>query len=224
MKKIIANHVYKDYDGVPVLEDVSLEIQKGNFVSIMGESGSGKSTLLHILASLMPPSSGEIRYDDTNIYSLSEKERCALRCRSIGIVYQSFNLITSLSVEDNLLLPIYLQRGDRKEAAEEMHKLAQQMKIENVLDKYPHKISGGQQQRVAILRSLLYHPSVLFLDEPTGNLDQKNSLQIMELLQKIVQENDVTLVQVTHSRATALYGNRILYIEGGKIVDNETVL
>ena len=223
MQIIELKNVCKSYNEQPVLNGIDLTIKQGEFVSVMGESGSGKSTLLSVMASILPPSRGQVLYDGKDVYALHDTARASLRCHEIGIVYQFFNLIPTLSVRDNILLPILLRKDRLRDAKRELDELATHMKIDSVLSKYPQNISGGQQQRVAICRAMLYHPSFLFLDEPTGNLDSVNTEQVMELLKNLSTDRGVTVVQVTHSPAAAEYGNRLIRIKDGKIIHDENL-
>lgn len=223
MQTIELKNICKSYNEQPVLNGIDLTVEKGDFLSVMGESGSGKSTLLSVMASIMPPDRGQVLYDGKDVYALRNAARAALRCHEIGIVYQFFNLIPTLNVRDNILLPVLLRKDDLKKAKRDLDELATYMKIDSVLSKYPQKISGGQQQRVAICRAMLYHPSFLFLDEPTGNLDGVNTKQVMELLRSLSVDKGVTVVQVTHSLAVAEYGNRIIHIKDGIILRDENL-
>lgn len=223
MINIRVEHIYKAYSSLEVLKDVSLEVEKGSFVSIMGESGSGKSTLLNVMCANALPDKGKVYIDDVDLTATDAKTLAALRCSKIGIVYQFYNLIPTLSARENILLPIYLRRDKIKPYYKRLDEIAATLKISDCLDKLPDNLSGGQQQRVAIARALIYSPEILFLDEPTGNLDSQNTEQIMQILQTLSKNDNVTIVQVTHSLKTANYGNRILHISDGKIVKDEAI-
>jgi putative ABC transport system ATP-binding protein len=208
-----------NYGEQEVFHNLNFEIRAKEFVSIMGESGNGKSTLLSIVSGSLKPSGGAVYYDDRNICLYGDKELSLFRKSEIGYVYQFFNLIPTLKARDNIMLPIYLKKTDRKPYEKKLSELADILNIRDVLDKYPDKLSGGEQQRVAIARSVIYEPDVLMLDEPTGNLDGKNTFVIMDLLKEINEKKGITVVQVTHSRKVAEYGNRILRLEDGKITE-----
>lgn len=209
--------LYKSYDNRPVLTDVSLTVEDGEFVSIMGESGSGKSTLLNILAGNLHPDSGQVLLDGTPLAQADDATLSMLRRTKLGFVYQSLNLIPTLNGSDNILLPLYLHRENVKERREELTALADFLHITHLLNAMPATMSGGERQRVAIARAMLHRPTVLFLDEPTGSLDSRSAQQVMELLKQLNEEKGVTVLQVTHSARGAAYGNRIIHIRDGRI-------
>lgn len=221
MNNIRVEHIFKSYSDLEVLHDVSLEIEKGSFVSIMGESGSGKSTLLNVMCANTRPEKGSVFIDDIDLTTAPSKTLANLRCSKIGIVYQFYNLIPTLTAKENILLPVFLRKDKVKPFYAKLDEIAHALKIEDCLNKLPENLSGGQQQRVAIARALIYSPEILFLDEPTGNLDSQNTEQIMQILKDLSSNDGVTVVQVTHSLKTAGYGNRILHISDGKIVKDE---
>lgn len=204
-------------ENIKVLDGVSLEVEKGDFISIIGASGSGKSTLLTILGGIDKPTEGAVFLDGKDITKMKEKELAVLRRTKIGFVFQFFNLAPYLTVYENIMLPVILsgksQAGARKKAEELMEYLG----ITAHKDKLPAKLSGGEQQRTAIARGLIFGPEIIFLDEPTGNLDSKTGREIMELLKKINTDFETTIIQVTHSEQNAAYGNRIISIADGKI-------
>ena len=209
--------IVKSYNGERVLQGVSLEIRDGEFVSIMGESGSGKSTLLSILGGFLAPDEGKVLWDGKEIGTLSEGELSALRCDKMGFVFQSYQLIPTLNVNDNLLLPTVLGKKLSKETRKYVQSLVEELEISPLLKKFPHQLSGGQCQRVAILRALAYSPSVLILDEPTGALDSRMEKKVMELLLRINREKKTTVIQVTHSQAVASYSKHIIHLADGVI-------
>ena len=215
---IKAINIEKSYNGERVLFGVSLNIADGEFVSIMGESGSGKSTLLSILGGFLDADGGQVLLDGEDVAKLSERQLANIRCTSLGFVFQSYKLIPTLNVRDNLMLPSVLGGKSEKEQSEYLQKLTHALGIAELLDKFPDQLSGGQCQRVAIARALLYKPKTLILDEPTGALDSEMEKRVMELLQEVNQELGTTIVQVTHSKTVAAYGNRIVYLKDGKIV------
>ncbi|MGY0354333.1 ABC transporter ATP-binding protein [Enterococcus avium] len=201
-----------------VLKKVSLKINSGEFVSIMGPSGSGKSTLLYILSGIDEPTEGTVLLKNQNIYQFNDDEMSILRRRKIGFIFQFYNLVPNLSVEENILLPILL---DGKKLSDFSGKLDRIIDIVGLSDRKKHKpreLSGGQQQRVAIARSLINDPDILFADEPTGNLDSKTGKEILSLLRRINIEHKKTILMVTHSQDAASYGNRIISMKDGGIV------
>ncbi|MDD4316499.1 MAG: ABC transporter ATP-binding protein [Clostridia bacterium] len=221
MTKIIsAENISKNFNNGPwVLDNISLEIQKGDFVSIVGASGSGKSTLLTILGGMDLPTQGKVFIDDEDITVLKESRLAKLRRTKIGFVFQFFNLAPYLTVEENIILPVILNGGKKKDYTKRLDYLLDYLGIAQYRHKMPSKLSGGEQQRVAIARGLIFEPEVIFLDEPTGNLDSKSSQNIMELLAKINAELGTTILQVTHSGKNAQYGNKIITIQDGKIIE-----
>ena len=215
---IKATNIKKSYNGERVLFGVSLDIADGEFVSIMGESGSGKSTLLSILGGFLDADEGKVLLDGKDISAMSEDQLAKLRCTSLGFVFQGYKLIPTLTARDNLLLPALLG-GKRAEMLDEyLETLSKTLGISKLLDKFPEQLSGGQCQRVAIARALLYKPKTVILDEPTGALDSAMEKKVMELLVGVNRELGTTIVQVTHSKAVADYGNRIIVLKDGKIV------
>lgn len=217
---ISAKNISKTFNNeIWVLKDVSVDIQKGDFVSIVGASGSGKSTLLTILGGMDLPTKGNVYLDGTDITAMKEANLAKLRRTKIGFVFQFFNLAPYLTVEENILLPIILNGGKKKDVNERLDYLLDYLGIGDYRTKMPSKISGGEQQRVAIARGLIFEPKVIFLDEPTGNLDSEASKSIMNLLTKINQEMGTTIVQVTHSNTNAKYGNKKIKILDGKIIE-----
>ncbi len=215
---ITAENITKSYNGTTVIHGIDLTVNKGDFLSIMGESGSGKSTLLGILGGNIKPDSGSVTLDGESITDADDKTISRLRRTKLGFVFQSLNLIPTLNAEDNILLPIYLNGGDLKENRKKLSELSKLIGIDKILSSFPEKMSGGQAQRVAIARAMLHEPSVLMLDEPTGSLDSKNSDQILVLLNDLNQKYGVTVIQVTHSEKAAAYGTRTVGISDGKLL------
>ncbi len=213
------NKVFGKNDArLQVLEDACLVINEGEFVSLMGASGSGKSTLLYLIGGLDRDFEGSIDILGTDITKLKEGKLAKLRLEKIGFVFQFYNLVQNLNVEDNILLPL-TARGKSKASLEK--DLKEILEITGLTEKrktMPAKLSGGQQQRVAIARALLGSPAIILADEPTGNLDAKSTTEVMELFKKVNQEKGITILQVTHSAEAASYGNRIVNLENGKIV------
>ncbi len=218
---ITVKDIEKSYGDRKVIDKLSLHIREGEFVSIMGKSGSGKSTLLSIMAGLLRPDAGQVLFEGEDMTSMTEAELARLRCTKLGFVYQFFNLIPTLTVEDNILLPYHIRRESIAPARERMPELLSYLGIEGIERKYPNVLSGGEQQRVAIARSLLYEPRILMLDEPTGNLDTASTRAVIELLVKLNRELGVTIVQVTHSPEAATYGTRTVYMKDGQVVDED---
>ena len=190
------------------LQNINLEIKKGEFVAIIGESGSGKSTLLSILSTLLKPTSGDLFFEDTNYKEIKDID--SFRKNSIGFIFQFHYLINYLSVKENILL------ANEKATNEDIYNLLKSLHIENLMDKYPNEISGGQRQRVAIARALINNPKVIFADEPTGNLDSKNSLNVFELFKNLT-EKGTTIIVATHDKALANLANKIYEVKDGKI-------
>jgi putative ABC transport system ATP-binding protein len=215
---IQATNIQKSYNGERVLFGVSLNIADGEFVSIMGESGSGKSTLLSILGGFLSADAGEVLLDGESVSQMSERRLAEIRSTALGFVFQGYKLIPTLTARDNLLLPAVLGGKSEDELKEYLQHLANALGIAGLLEKFPDQLSGGQCQRVAIARALLYKPKTLILDEPTGALDSEMEKRVMELLRAVNQELGTTVVQVTHSKTVAEYGNRIVYLKDGKIV------
>ena len=210
--------IEKSYNGERVLFGVSLEIADGEFVSIMGESGSGKSTLLSILGGFLDADAGRVWLDGEDVSQMSEGRLAEIRCTKLGFVFQNYKLIPTLTVRDNLLLPARMGGKSEPDLEEYIGKLAKSLGLSALLEKFPDQLSGGQCQRVAIARALLYQPKTLILDEPTGALDSAMEKRVMDLLVEVNRQFGTTIVQVTHSKAVAEYGNRIVYLKDGKIV------
>lgn len=215
-----AEHLSKVYgkgeSAVTALNDVSLEVEKGEFVAVVGQSGSGKSTLLHILGAMDTPDSGTLTVDGENVFSLKDDKLAEYRRRKAGFVFQFFNLLPVMTARENILVPLSL---DGKKADEEyLSQLAETMGIADRLNHYPHQLSGGQQQRVAIARAMIAKPAVILADEPTGNLDSSSGKEILTLLKKTIKQFDQTLVLITHDSTVASAADRIVTIKDGKIV------
>lgn len=215
---IIAQDITKIFnESTKVLDGVSLQINKGDFLSIIGASGSGKSTLISILGGIDKPTSGKVFLDGDEISSMAEKELARLRRTKIGFVFQFFNLAPYLTIHENIMLPIILNGRQTKAHAAKAAELMEYLGITAQKDKLPSTLSGGEQQRAAIARGLIFDPEVIFLDEPTGNLDSKTGKETMNLLAKINADMGTTIVQVTHSMTNARFGNRIIEIQDGRI-------
>ena len=204
---------------VEVLRDIDLIIKKGEFISLMGESGSGKSTLLYQIGCLDDPTSGSVLINGVDIHKMKDDDKSKMRRETMGFVFQFYNLIPNLSVEENILLPVVM---DGKNPKDYEAKLVEILEIVGLSDKrkaLPRQLSGGQQQRVSIARAVIMSPSLLLADEPTGNLDSASTKEVMELFTRLNKEKGITIIQVTHSHETAKYGNRIVKLKDG-IVSN----
>lgn len=216
---LTAKDIYKSYGTQEVLRGVSIEVADGEFISIMGESGSGKSTLLAILAGNMRSDSGSVYIDGVDITAYSQKELARLRRETVGFVYQSLNLIPTLCAEDNILLPVHLAKADLKKGKARLAELADDLNISHLIKKLPEDMSGGERQRVAIARAIINQPKILMLDEPTGSLDSKNTEDVLRLLRRINSEYGISIIQVTHSLSSAEFGDRIITICDGKVIE-----
>lgn len=206
---------------VRALDDISFRVKQGEFVAIIGPSGSGKSTLLHILGGVDRPTSGQVFIENQDIYRLDETNLAIFRRRQIGLIYQFYNLIPVLNVEENITLPMLLD--NRKVNPAHLSEIIHTLNLEARLKHLPNQLSGGQQQRVSIGRALINNPALVLADEPTGNLDSKNSAEIIELLKLSNQKYNQTLIVITHDENIALQADRIISIEDGKISRDETI-
>ena len=209
---------YYDSSGVrtKALDGVTIAIDKGEFVAIMGASGSGKTTLLNILASLDRPTEGEVLLDGKSIVNLSEKEISAFRRKNLGFVFQDFNLLDTLSLRDNIYLPLVLAGEDYREMAQKIRPIAQALRITELLEKYPYEVSGGQKQRAAVARALITQPRLVLADEPTGALDSKAAAALLSMFEEI-NEAGQTILMVTHSAQAASHASRVLFIKDGEV-------
>ena len=204
---------------VVALDHIDLSIQKGEFVAIVGASGSGKSTLLHILGSVDKPTEGKVLIEGTDISRMNRTQAAIFRRRKVGLVYQFYNLIPTLTVRKNILMPFLLDK--RKPNQEYFDRIVRSLGMEDKLDSLPGQLSGGQQQRAAIARSLIYRPAILLADEPTGNLDRKNGKEIIDLLKLSNRNLNQTILLITHDEKIALEADRIITIEDGKIISDQ---
>ncbi|MBO5475015.1 MAG: ABC transporter ATP-binding protein [Bacilli bacterium] len=203
---------------VRVLDDIDIEIKDGEFVSLMGPSGSGKSTLLYLVGGLDKPTKGKVLINGKDISKLSDNEMSKLRRRDIGFVFQFYNLVQNLTVEENIMLPVVMNGEKESNYKERLDYILKTIGLEDKRKSLPKELSGGQQQRVSIARAVILNPSIIFADEPIGNLDSKSGKEVMELFKKINEEEHITILQVTHSEESAKYGNRIIRLKDGKIV------
>lgn len=207
---------------VEALKSTNLHIEQGEFVSIIGASGSGKSTLLHLMAGLDTPSSGKVYIAGNDIYAMNEKELAKFRRQNIGFIFQFFNLIPILTVEENIKLPLIMDK--QKIDEEYFEEIIQVLGLEDRKKHLPNEISGGQQQRVAIARALMSKPKIIFADEPTGNLDSKNTQEVLELLAKSIKKYKQTLVMITHDPEIAKTADRIIVLKDGVAYEGEEVV
>ena len=215
---LIAKDIVKSYKTNTVLRGASLSVDDGEFVSIMGESGSGKSTLLSILAANMKADSGSVLLDGVDMTALPEKALAKIRCEKLGFVYQSLNLIPTLSARDNILLPTILAKKGTEYGKKRLSFLAERLEITKLLPKLPEDMSGGERQRVAIARALVNEPGIIMLDEPTGSLDSRTTGEVLKLLREINEQYKISILQVTHSSDAASFGDRIINIKDGQVI------
>ena len=209
----------KENSQVIALNGINFSVEKGEFTAIVGASGSGKSTLLHIMGSVEKPTEGTVVVDGVDLGTLNKKEAAIFRRRKVGIVYQFYNLIPTLTVEKNIVMPMLLDK--RTPDKEYFENIVASIGISEKLKALPHQLSGGQQQRAAIARALIYRPAILLADEPTGNLDQKNSKEIVDLLKLSNRNLKQTILLITHDEKIALEADRIVTLEDGKIIDDQ---
>ena len=203
---------------VTVLDNLSFEIESGEFVSLMGASGSGKSTLLYLIGGLDKPTEGNIYIEDKDINTLKEKQMAKLRRKDIGFVFQFYNLVQNLTVEENIMLPVVMDGKKEKDYKDRLNKILKIIGLEDKRKNLPNELSGGQQQRVSIARAIILSPKIILADEPIGNLDSKSGKEVMDLFKKINEEEHITILQVTHSEEAATYGNRLIRLKDGKIL------
>ncbi len=204
---------------VVALDGIDLTVSKGEFVAVVGASGSGKSTLLHILGSVDKPTDGKVVIDGTDLSKLNQTQAAIFRRRKVGLVYQFYNLIPTLTVQKNILMPLALDK--KKPSKEYFDTIVDSLGIADRLEALPSQLSGGQQQRVAIARSLIYRPALLLADEPTGNLDQKNSKEVIDMLKLLGRNLEQTIILITHDEKIALEAERIITIEDGRVTGDE---
>lgn len=222
MKTILrAKNVQKVYgtkgNQFKALADIDLNIQEGEFIGIMGPSGAGKSTLLNILSTIDTPTSGEITIDNQNIVTMKEEQLSDFRRNNLGFIFQDYNLFDTLTVKENILLPLALSKVPAKEIESRVGEIANMFGIQDILDKYPYHISGGQKQRTAAARAMVTKPSLILADEPTGALDSKSATDLLESLTILNEEHHSTIMMVTHDAFAASFCKRILFIKDGGI-------
>ncbi|MBM7715283.1 putative ABC transport system ATP-binding protein [Bacillus thermophilus] len=220
MEMLHVKQLSKIYDGkVPykALENIHFTINKGEFVGIMGPSGSGKTTLLNMVATIDQPTTGEVLINGNNPFQLTNEQLALFRRRQLGFVFQDFNLLHTLTVEENIVLPLTLDGEKVKVMKEKLQKVAEKLGISKLLKKRIYEISGGQAQRTAIARAIIHSPDMLLADEPTGNLDSKSSKDVMETMEEINQKDQTTMMMVTHDPIAASYCHRVIFIKDGKL-------
>lgn len=228
MEKVIeVKNLCKDFINgsniIKVIKGMSFDVVQGEFVSIMGQSGCGKSTLLYLLGGLDNPTSGEVFVKGKNIQLLKDKEISEIRRSEIGFIFQFYNLVHNLTVEENILLPIAMSGQKAKDYSEKLDEILEIVGLSEKRKEIPSRLSGGQQQRVAIARAVIINPSIILADEPVGNLDSESSKKIMELFKDINKDYGITIIQVTHDESMTLYGNRLIRLHDGVIIEDNNI-
>lgn len=213
VKKVYGNHFNKQ----EVLKGIDLEIQKGEFVGIMGPSGSGKTTLLNVLCSIDRLTEGIVEINGKSLHLLKDRELAKFRRDELGFIFQDYNLLDTLTVRENILLPLSIKKMDKAEVEDRFRKIVSILGIEDTLDKYPNQISGGQKQRTSAARALVTNPTIIFADEPTGALDSKSASALLEKLEQVNKVEHVTIMMVTHDAIAASYCSRVLFLRDGQI-------
>jgi putative ABC transport system ATP-binding protein len=211
------NKIYSGKISYQALSDINLTVEQEEFVGVMGPSGSGKTTLLNMVSTIDIPTSGEISINGKNPYKLSKNQLALFRRRELGFVFQDYNLLDTLTVAENIILPLTLDKRPLKEMSERLQTISQQLSIQNLLNKRTYEISGGQAQRTAIGRAIIHSPSLLLADEPTGNLDSKAARDVMEMMVQINQAHGTTMMMVTHDALAASYCRRVIFIKDGQL-------
>lgn len=228
MKKLLeANNLVKIYNEhtkneLVVLHDISLDVYEGDFICIMGPSGSGKSTLINNLSTIDMPTKGTVKINGTDVHRMMEVETGKFRYENLGFIFQSFNLMDTLTFRENIGVPLTLAKVNRQEIKERVQKIAEKLNLVELLDKYPVECSGGQCQRCAVARALVTNPKLIVADEPTGNLDSKNGHELLNLLKNLNETENVTILMVTHDAMIASYSKRMLFIRDG-VIDEDLV-
>lgn len=221
MKKIVEAKniikIYGDKAKIRALNGVNLTVYEGDFVCIMGPSGTGKSTFLNILATIDRPNGGEVKINDKNVTLMSETEISRLRYENIGFVFQEFNLIDSLTIRENIGVPLVLANKDKEEVNRKVEEISKDLNIHTLLDKFPSECSGGQKQRAAICRALVTNPKMIVADEPTGSLDTKSSHELLKILQERNEKDGIAILMVTHDSMIASYSKKLVFLRDGKI-------
>ncbi|MBM7714581.1 ABC transporter ATP-binding protein [Siminovitchia sp. FSL H7-0308] len=221
MSILEAQKIYKSYGNKfnrqEVLKGIDIQVEKGDFVSIMGASGSGKTTLLNVLSSIDKVSEGTIKIDGKDIVGMKEKQLAEFRKHHLGFIFQEYNLLDTLTVKENILLPLSITKTPRKEAEQRFHQLASELGIVDLKDKYPNEISGGQKQRTSAARAFIHEPSIIFADEPTGALDSKSASDLLNKLSGLNEKLGATIIMVTHDPVAASFSRRVIFIKDGQI-------
>ncbi|QLG37822.1 MULTISPECIES: ABC transporter ATP-binding protein [unclassified Paenibacillus] len=220
MELLRTTHLGKIYSGQVVhraLDDISFSVEKGEFVGIMGPSGSGKTTLLQLIATIDNPTSGEVLIDGQDPHQLGHNALARFRRQQLGFIFQDYNLLNTLTILENIVLPLTLEGEKVRTMEEKAHRIADRLGIASILDKWPYEVSGGQAQRTAIARAIIHEPKLLLADEPTGNLDSKSSRDVMETLTAINRADGATMLLVTHDALAASYCHRVLFIKDGEL-------
>ncbi|OZI13351.1 bacitracin ABC transporter ATP-binding protein [Bacillaceae bacterium SAS-127] len=216
-----ATKIHKSYGNKfnkqEVLKGIDLNIEKGEFVSIMGASGSGKTTLLNVLSSIDQVSLGNIKINGKEMTNMKEKQLAEFRKHHLGFIFQDYNLLDTLTVKENILLPLSIMKVSKQEADQRFQALAMELGIQELKDKYPSEISGGQKQRTSAARAFIHHPSIIFADEPTGALDSKSASDLLNKLSELNQKRQATIIMVTHDPVAASYCSRVIFIKDGQI-------
>lgn len=218
-KKLIK--VYGDKTKIRALDDVSLTVNEGDFICIMGPSGSGKSTFLNVIATIDAPNRGDVELNGTNVYKMSERKIGEFRSKNIGFIFQEFNLIDSLTIRENIAVPLTVADKSKEEINSKVEALANKLNISEILEKFPIECSGGQKQRAAAARALITEPKIIVADEPTGNLDTKNSHELLGILKDRNEKEGIAILMVTHDSMVASYSKKLVFLRDGKI--DETI-
>jgi putative ABC transport system ATP-binding protein len=211
------HNITKIYQKQKAIDNLSLDVNDGEFVAIMGPSGSGKSTLLNIMAGIDSPTQGEVLFDGVNYQKISNKELEEIRQKKMGFIFQEYHILNSLSVFENIALPLTIQKFSKDAINKKVSGIAKELEIDKLLEKYPYQLSGGEKQRVAIARALIIDPKIIFADEPTGALDSKNAHRLLLNLQEQNENKNLTTIIVTHDQFSASFAKRVIFIKDGKI-------
>ncbi|PFN83238.1 bacitracin ABC transporter ATP-binding protein [Bacillus sp. AFS076308] len=221
MSILAAKKIHKSYGNKlnkqEVLKGIDITVEKGEFVSIMGASGSGKTTLLNVLSSIDKVSGGTITIEDKEMTAMKEKQLAEFRKQHLGFIFQDYNLLDTLTVKENILLPLSITKVSKREADERFNRVAMELGIEQIKHKYPNEISGGQKQRTSAARAFIHEPSIIFADEPTGALDSKSASDLLNKLSELNQNRTATIVMVTHDPVAASFSSRVIFIKDGQI-------
>lgn len=216
-----ATQIYKSYGNKwnrqEVLKGLDIEVEKSEFVSIMGASGSGKTTLLNVLSSIDRPTQGTITIEGKELTRMKERELSQFRKNHLGFIFQEYHLLDTLTVKENIMLPLSIQKLSKQEAEQRFQTIAKELGIEDIKNKYPNEISGGQKQRTSAARAFIHHPSIIFADEPTGALDSKSASDLLQKLADLNEKLNATIMMVTHDPAAASYSSRVIFIKDGQM-------